>query len=36
MLNNTYKNMVYDDRIKSFNFKEEKQRMTNHNIWLTK
>ncbi len=36
MINNTYKNMLYDDNIKSFNFKKEKDRMVNHNIWLVK
>lgn len=36
MLDNTLKEMVYDTKISSFNFKKENKRMENHNVWLKK
>ena len=36
MLDETYKRMLFDDNIKSFNFKEENQQMKNHNVWFPK
>lgn len=35
MLNNVYKKMSYDKNISSFQFIEEKNKMQNHNIFLT-
>lgn len=36
MLDETYKKMLFDENITSFNFIEETKQMKNHNVWLSK